>query len=521
VRVAIDPVYEERSKDDIVESADLNSVEEAKLLARSDYGFFLEHVLGLNTDSELIQEAVDLVNDPPEQPGDATKIAVMAPRGHSKTYSFTVGRALYVALTQESKRIILTSASNSQSKSILERIKRIIERNELLRHLKPNNLEAVDSPALKEGEDAWAAQSIVTTSDVAMLTKTFGSSIRTEHVDYVLADDVLQDSGGNTTREQEKATYYDVVSPIVENKGGVLQVVGTPQSHDDLLMELMDKEAYYSTRYRAFDSETQEPLWEWNWTYEGLMRKKQEIGPARFSREYLCNPMSVEEQYFPYQEAVKPNLDTRFDIDPWRKAGAESHPEWDFYMGADIALSDSAGADFTVITVIGEDASGRCWLVDLHREKGMTPTAIAERISELDSQYAFELGYVEKNAIGEGVFQTIQKRDELTGRILGFDTTRKTRPRILSQLQAALHRNELVLHDHDQLIDEMLAFHNNDGKLEGKAKDDCVLSLAICWEAVEQGDYTPNTATIIGADGSFDSEELDSDEQRLMDMGIV
>jgi len=137
-------------------------------------------------------------------------------------------------------------------------------------------------------------------------------------------------------------------------------------------------------------------------------------------------------------------------------------------------------------------------------------------IVALDDKYRFSHGLVEKNAIGEGVWDTISREASLSGRIESFDTTRKTRPKILSKLQAALYSNKLVLHDDDQLLDEMLAFYRNDsGKLEGKSHDDTVLSLAICWKAADPDGYAPASGTIIDEDGreiELEEEEEDGKE---------
>ncbi len=503
-----DPAYDRRSIDDIKESCGIDSVEVIKGLMTQNYEFFLEHVLGLNVDSDLIQDVVDIVQNPPEQTSNnGTKIAVMAPRGHSKTYSWTVARALYVALTESGKRVILTSASRSQSKGILTSIKRIIERNELLNFLKPskeNRENLADSMDLADDEGAWANKSIVTTSDVAIVTKTFGSTIRSEHVNYVFCDDILTDeNSGKMSKQQEKDVFYNVISPIAENKSGTIQVVGTPQSHNDLLMELMSKNSYYTTEYKAYDPDSKDPLWDFNWTYDKLMNKKEEIGPARFAREYMCNPMSVEEQFFSWEDAIKPNLDKHRDETNWKPNDMEQYSDWNFYVAVDIALSGSSTADYTVAQVLGVTPEDAVYHVDMVREKGMSPPGIADMIERLDSKYGFSHGLVEKNSLGEGVWDEISKRASLSGRIESFDTTRKTRPELLSRLQAALYSNRLVLHDTEVMVDELMAFYKNDkGKLEGKKHDDTVMALALAWRAAAPGSAAQTSATIIGENGS-------------------
>lgn len=516
-----DPAQEERTWQDIKDSCGIDDKDQINYLGKRNFSFFMEHILGYNIDCPVTQASLEFHQNPEEfkktsDDKDAIKKAVMAPRGHSKTVSWTISPTLWRAFGEKGKQIIISSASNGQSKDILELVKRIIMRNEALQHLEPSpeNLEKLGNHSdINRGEDSWAAQSITTTTDVQIKVKTFGSSIRSKHVDYVFLDDVLQDEGQGTRNvEQEKDTFYNVVSPIIENKDGILQIVGTPMSHNDLLMELMEKDSYSTNYYQAYNEDTREPLWNTNWTYESLMEKKNEVGPARFAREYMCNPMSVEEQFFSEQECIKPNLDdTHFKPNTYQ----EPYNDWSYYVSVDVAMSDKAGADYSVFTVIGVPKEGeQKHIVDVVREKGMSPRTIADKIERLDDKYGFSRGLVEKNSIGEGVAKEIELRDQLAGRIKFFDTTRTTRPKILSNLQAALHRGELTLPSNnyrvgETLIDELSAFHmDSRGKLKGKGHDDTVMSLAIGYELV--GNNAVASATIIGAEGEISDNEAEN-----------
>ncbi|MDY6788803.1 MAG: hypothetical protein SVV03_02460 [Candidatus Nanohaloarchaea archaeon] len=520
---------EERTWEEIKESCGIDDKETIKALAVKNYEFFLEHILGYNVDSPLIQEAIDVIQNPPEQPeNNATKIAFMAPRGHSKTFTLTVGQTLWRCFKETSKEILIVAASQGQSTDILENIKRIIIRNDVLKHLEPDsdyvseNEEMLD---IDSTETVWARESIHTTTDVRVKTKTFSPSIRSKHVDYVFCDDLLtDDSAGSKSTEQEKDLFYNVISPIAENSRGTLQIVGTPQKHDDLMMELMEKDNYYTRRFQAYDPETEEPLWPFKWDYDGLMAKKAEIGSSRFAREYMCNPMSVDERFFK-EEMVQPNLDTNIGESHYlANPNKEEYSDWNWYLGVDIAMSDKKEADYTVFTVLGIDPDKRAWYSNKIRKQGMGPAEIAKKVMSLDRKYRFNYGYIEKNAIGTGTWKTIDKQIQTSGRIEAFDTTRKTRPTILSQLQAALDRGDLVLHDDEDLMEEMRNFHRSkSGKLEGKDKDDIVMSLAIAWHAYEDTEGVQGTLSLI----SEEAEEIDlnEDEEEFSDLeketGIV
>jgi len=521
-----DPTKSDRTWNDIKESCGIDDKNTIKTLANRNYGFFFEYVLGYEVSSPVTQQAIRFHQNPEdfkETSSDmgAIKAAVVAPRGHSKTVSWTIGPTLWRMWKETGKEILISSASSSQSKDILADIKRIIVRNDALKHLEPtpeNIAELGENCDIKAKESNWAAESVTATSDVTVQTKTFGSSIRSKHVDYVFLDDVLQDeNSGTRSTEQEKDTFYNVISPIVENKGGVLQIVGTPMSHDDLLMELIEKDNFHITEYEAYNPETEEVLWPEKWSIEGLKQKKAEIGPARFAREYMCDPMSVEEQYFSVNECLDPNLDASH-YKP--HTALDKYRDWDFYVGVYVALSDKGDSDYNVFTVIGEPRDREeKYIVEIVRYQSMSPEGIANTLEDLDNKYEFRKGLYEKNAQGEGLHHEMRDRPGLRTRITGFDTTRTSRPQILSRLQASLYRQELKIVDQEGLVSEMAAFRKNSrGKLEGKGHDDTVMSLAIAYECIEGGE--PGEASI-GVVGLNDDMSENNQDIELGETGIV
>lgn len=500
-----DPASNERTWQDIEESCGISNRDQIKYLANTSFEFFIEHLLGANTNSEVIQKSIDFHQNPgeyseTESDTDAVKAAVMAPRGHSKTYSWTIFPILWVCYKESGKQVILSSASHTQSKDILQDIKRIIQRNEALNFLEPSteNLAELDTD-LYDSEGAWSATEILTTTDVRVSIKTFSDSIRSSHVSYVFLDDVLSN---DMSVEKEKDVFYSTLTPIIENSGGTMQIVGTPLEYNDLMMELMDKDNFYSKRYTAYDPDTQEVLWPDNWTYDALMEKKKEIGSTRFAQEYMTNPMSVDEQFFD-DHVIESSLGSEWMHNPHDG----DHDDWNYFLGVDVALQDGADADYTVFTVLGQPQDGGIHLVNVEREKGMSPNTIAKKVDDLDNFYHFQSGFVEKNAIGEGVWKTIKEKCSVSGRVEGFDTTRKTRPEILSNLQAALGRGKLLLHDFDALLREMRGFRmNKKGKLEGRKHDDTVMSLAIALRAA--GDRASSASlSIVGGESKEGSAE--------------
>lgn len=509
-----DPSSDERSWQDIKNSSGIDDEDQVKLLANRSFRFFIKHVLGMNTNSPVIQKSIEFHQNPEkfsetEQDSDSVKAAIMAPRGHSKTFSWTIAPILWVCYKEKGTEILLSSASNSQSKDILQDIKRIIELNDALAHLKPsteNLAEIGDSADIESWQAEWQKEAFTTTTDVTVKVKTFSDSIRSKHVDYVFLDDVLSH---NMSIDQEKDVFYSVLSPIIENSGGVLQIVGTPLEYNDLMMELMDKDNFYTERYTAMDDDTEDVLWPDMWTYQGLLEKREEIGSARFAREYLTEPMSVDEQFF--EDHV---IDSAKGSEWKHNPHDGSHNDWTYFLGVDIALQDGPDADYSVFTVLGQPKDGGTHLVNMERVKGMSPQGIADKIESLDNFYHFSGGLVEKNAIGEGVWRTIEEECRVTPRVQSFDTTRKTRPEILSNLQAALGRGELLLHEFDPLVRELKAFHmNKKGKLVGRDHDDTVMSLAIAYRCVDSGKSKASFNIISDDEGGSDYKSYGPEDE--------
>ena len=71
-----------------------------------------------------------------------------------------------------------------------------------------------------------------------------------------------------------------------------LRMIGTPFTYTDIFAQLEENEAYTVTKYPCLNA-LNEPLWPERWAYDALMQRKAEIGSLKFTREYLCVPIST------------------------------------------------------------------------------------------------------------------------------------------------------------------------------------------------------------------------------------
>jgi hypothetical protein len=67
------------------------------------------------------------------------------------------------------------------------------------------------------------------------------------------------------------------------------------------------------------------------------------------------------------------------------------------YMGVDIAISASTGADYFVIFVLGRDSDGNRWVCDIVREHGLPFQAQLDRIVEVGRRLDPSLIFIEAN----------------------------------------------------------------------------------------------------------------------------
>lgn len=156
--------------------------------------------------------------------------------------------------------------------------------------------------------------------------------------------------------------------------------------------------------------------------------------------------------------------------------------------------------DFTVITV-GEVRSKR--VIYIERFNQIDYQLQASRLMSLFKAFRPRVILAEENSIGG------PQIDHLRGMgvdIEGFLTTNESKSQIINQLSVGIDNHEITYPDYEPLINELIAYEMArlpSGRWRYTAPDglhdDCVISLALCWEAMKQppmiftqGDARPN-----------------------------
>ncbi len=402
-------------------------------------------------------------------------VAILAPRGHGKSELMSVLYPLWWAVRYNGKEILIVSSTFAQSKKIIERVKEKIDDDTFLRALlKPSGRE-----------DTWSAQELHTRTGCKIIARPFQPSIRGLHVDLAVCDDILQDTDYSVTRSKE--IFNSVVMPTVQTKKGKLIVVGTPMAENDIFADFMSTDKYTQFMTQRFAAIYEgRVLWPSRFSPEDLKNLQQNMSVFAWYREYLCQPIPAGALLFREE-------DVSACIDPALRPVPRALDGYVYYAGIDLA----AGADdYTVVTVVGQkqDTQQRKYIVQyIYRTRDrISPTDLVKLLHELDEEFDFAAISIEVTGLGQGYYAQIANDPILAAKVRPFETRRRSKERILSQLEVAIRNRWIVLPDDEDLYKELtsIGLHRvgNNIRLEAlRGHDDMVMSLALAYDAAING----------------------------------
>ena len=151
--------------------------------------------------------------------------------------------------------------------------------------------------------------------------------------------------------------------------------------------------------------------------------------------------------------------------------------------GVDVAAS----VDYTVITVLDAQTKE---MVAIDRFNRVDYPVLEDRIAACYAKWGLTGMVIEANSIGQGVIDHLQNRGM---NIIPFTTTNATKHGIIQSLQSAFEHGQIKIIDDPVLVGELLSFESkktNSGNFTYSAPegqhDDCVMSLALAWYAVDR-----------------------------------
>ena len=421
-------------------------------LSRTSFPYFFENVLGWEF-AKHQEEWHELMNS-------TQRTVIICSRGHGKSV-FMHSWVVWNLIFQPPPYQMLYISSNQKQTMVHMR-----DIDKIFNH-----------PALKKFKPAkgWAIGNITLTNGNQILERSVGSQIRGLHPQEIIIDDPLKEFSISAIQKVTDWFYGDMIPTL--HHSASLRVIGTPFSYTDIYTELSENAAYTVRTYPCFNA-LNEPLWPSRWDYDSLMARKAEIGSLKFTREYLCVPVSTGTSLFnpEYLESAKHK---DLVIKPMRREG------YKYFVGVDPAISTDG--DYNVITVLEVDEHDNKSIVYVDRSKNVEFRENIEKVRIIGKIFNPEAVLFETNTFAKSFTQELRNVSDIN--VHDFTTTRKKKQEIILNLQMNFENGKIRLPYGNEesrrvssaLIEELSMFTITDrGKFEGVgAHDDMVMSLAL------------------------------------------
>jgi len=429
-------------------------------LSKTSFPYFFQNVLGLLY-PEYMHEWLESM-----QTTDRT--VIICSRDHGKSV-FMHSWVVWNLVFQEPPFQMLYISSNQKQT--------LVHMREIDRYF---NL-----PALKPYKPSrgWAIGNIQLTNGNAILERSVGSQIRGLHPQEIIIDDPLKEFSLVGIEKVTDWFFGDMIPTL--HHSSKLRMIGTPFTYTDIFAQLEDNEAYTVTKYPCLNA-LNEPLWVDRWDYDALMRRKKEIGSLKFTREYLCVPISTGTALFNPQF-----IDKCKNKDYVLKLGHRKHKGYKYYVGVDPAISTDG--DYNVITVLEVDEHMNKTVVHVDRAKNVEFRENIDKIRLIGKIFEPEEILYETNTFAKAFTQELRNISDLN--VTDFNTTRKRKQEIILNLQMNIENGKINFPYGDNtskrltnlLVEELSMFSiTHSGKFEGVgAHDDLVMSLALANAATQ------------------------------------
>ena len=330
-------------------------------------------------------------------------VAIAAPRSHAKSTAGTITYGLASLLFRARKHLLIVSNTEEQASAFLQEMRTIMMDNPQVKAL--FKLQQDDKGETKFITDA-ATELVGRFSDgeeFRILAKGSGQRLRGmlwrgTRPDLIVCDDLEDDEicMNKERREKFRNWFMNALLPA-KSGGGIIRIVGTILHMDSLLERLMPPEQakttltedlkirstkksagqWVSVKYRAHNADYSKILWPEKFSKQELLELKEAYlsqgNSAGYSQEYLNVPIDESRSHF-----------KRGDFHPIRKEDKERHKN--FYITADLAISEKERADYSAFIVGGVDENNMLHIVHTIKER-MDGRQIVDTIITLQKMF--------------------------------------------------------------------------------------------------------------------------------------
>jgi predicted phage terminase large subunit-like protein len=328
-----------------------------------------------------------------------------------------MGYGLATLLFRERTFMLLVSDTESQASLFLGSIKQQLQENDTLIDLfglKKNEkglvqfLKDTESDIIVEFEDGHKFRIIAKGAEQKLRGLIWNGS----RPDIILCDDMENDEAvmNRERRTKFRRWFYGALLPC-RSDNGIIRMVGTILHMDSLLESLMPKDGdkktiteglktwsigralWKSVKYKAHNPDFTEILWPEKKSAAELKELKEEYTrmgmPDVYSQEYLNVPLDEANSYF-----KKPDFPGLTD--------EEKKARINYYITADLAISQSQQADYSVFIIAGVDENKRIQVRDVIRQR-LDGREIVDTILALQRIYKPEAFGIEEMQVSKAI----------------------------------------------------------------------------------------------------------------------
>jgi len=423
-------------------------------LSKNSFPYFFQNVLGMMF-PPYMTEWLELM-----QGTDRT--VIICSRDHGKSVFMHSWAVWNLCFQEPPYQMLYISSNHKQTMVHMREIDRIFN-NPALKKFKPSR--------------GWAIGNMTLTNGNSILERSVGSQIRGLHPQEIIIDDPLKEFSLVGIQKVTDWFFGDMI-PTLHHTAN-LRMIGTPFTYTDIFTQLEENEVYTLRKYPCYN-QLGEPLWPERWNKEALEHRKAEIGSLKFTREYLCVPISTGTSLF-----APEHLEAAKSQDDILRISQRKEQGYSYYVGIDPAISTDGDYNVIMVLEVDENKNKRICYVD--RQKNVEFRDNINKVKLIGKMFDPDIILYETNTFAKAFTQELRNISDLN--IKDFTTTRKKKEEIILNLQMNLENGKIILpYGNDEsrkvskaIIDEMSMFSITDrGRFEGVgAHDDLVMALAL------------------------------------------
>ena len=359
---------------------------------------------------------------------DMKQVAIAAPRRHAKSTAITHAYTLAALLFRERSYAVIVSSTFTQACQFLGDIKKELVENDDIKDLfsVKELLKETEDDIIVLFEDGHQCRLQARGAE----QKPRGLKWNNRRPDLLIGDDMEDDEMvmNQERRNKFKKAFYGAWVPAM-SANGLIRIVGTILHLDSFLASLMPeavlgpsrrkhlireplkeyttvRTTWKSVLYRAHTENFDEIMWPEMWPRYRLEDLREDFIrqgiPDVYSQEMLNEPLDVAHTFFKKADFHK-------------LTDADKKKNVNYYITADLAISSSQRADYTVFAVGAVDDSGILQIRNIIRER-LDGMEIVETLLSLNKLYKPTLIGIEDGQISKSLLpylnETMIRRGE-------------------------------------------------------------------------------------------------------------